>query len=186
MRHLSSHLLLTPCGLEAGKIVTVSEGPADGAPRGTVLDIRSSPHLDREAGVEFFAGVLMPGLFNAHCHLELSYLHGAIAPGGGFTAFARGMSTARHEASRNDAANFWDAKMHAEGVSAVADVCNGDSTFERKTTGNIRYRNYCELFGLTANPAHAFSLCNRALSAADGTTGGKSDPITYLMSFRRF
>ena len=47
--------------------------------------------LDREANVEFYSGLLIPDLVDAHCHLELSHLRGLIPPGGGFTAFARGM-----------------------------------------------------------------------------------------------
>lgn len=51
--------------------------------------------LDREANVEFYSGLLIPDLVDAHCHLELSHLRGLIPPGGGFTAFARGMGTTR-------------------------------------------------------------------------------------------
>ncbi len=167
MRRISSHLLSTPRGLEAGKVVTLSDD-------GVVLDVSEPGHIDREAGVEFFPGVLVPGFFNAHCHLELSHLRGAIAPGGGFAAFARGMRAARLQAGSppsegcpegagwSKPANFWDAKMWAEGVSAVADICNGDSTFDLKTRSRIKYHNFCELFGLEADPARATALRDEA------------------------
>ena len=159
MRRISSHLLLTSRGLESGRVVTLSD-------EGVVLGIEAPPHLDREAGVEFFPGVLVPGFFNAHCHLELSYMRGRIPAGGGFAGFARGMRSAREgfiDEQRLAAAGFWDAKMWSEGVSVVGDICNGPSTFALKARSRIRYRNFCELFGLGANPTHAFALCGEAL-----------------------
>lgn len=166
MRRISSHLLSTPRGLESGRVVTVSD-------QGEILDISSPTHLDREAGVEFFPGVIAPGLFNAHCHLELSHLRGSIAPGGGFTGFARGMREVRggfSDAEKHSAAEFWDAKMWSEGVSSVNDICNGSSTFDLKGRSRIEYRNFCELFGLGADPARSerrrriFELRNDSLS----------------------
>jgi cytosine/adenosine deaminase-related metal-dependent hydrolase len=139
-------------------VVTLSDS-------GAVVDVSTPAHLDREAGVEFFSGILVPGFFNAHCHLELSHLRGAIAPGGGFAGFARGMRRVRggfSDEQRYAASQFRDAKMWAEGVEAVADVCNGPSTFDLKTRSRIRYRNFCELFGLGADPVHAFELRDRA------------------------
>jgi hypothetical protein len=73
---------------------------------------------------------------------------------------ARAAST---EEDRRAADAFWDAKMWAEGVSVVADICNGNSTFDLKTRSRIRYRNFCELFGLGADPARAFALRDNAL-----------------------
>jgi cytosine/adenosine deaminase-related metal-dependent hydrolase len=144
--------------LEPGRVVTLSD-------EGRVVDISSPEHLDRQAGVEFFPGILVPGFLNAHCHLELSHLRGAIAPGGGFAGFARGMREARvgfSDEQRFAAAGFWDARMWSEGVAAVNDVCNGPSTFEMKTRSRIGYRNFCELFGLDGDPAHVFALRDRA------------------------
>lgn len=177
MRRISSHLLLTPSGLLPDRVVTVADD-------GRIVDISTSPHLDREPGTEFFPGVLVPGFFNAHCHLELSHLRGTIPPGGGFTAFARGMSTARSVGPGADAARFWDAKMWSEGVSAVADICNGSTTFDLKTRSRIKYRNRCELFGLHADPAPLFALRNKAVAAGlDATVTPHS---TYSLNRENF
>ena len=190
MRRLSSHLLSTPRGLEAGKVVTLSDD-------GVVAEVSEPAHLDREAGVEFFAGILVPGFFNAHCHLELSHLRGAIPRGGGFAAFARGMRVARANYElRITNYEFWDAKMWAEGVSTVADVCNGNTTFDLKTRSKIRYQNFCELFGserrqrifelrdearslgleAAVTPHSTYSLNREAFEEAVGSRGENNTP----------
>ncbi len=161
MKRISSHYLLTPEGLLPGRVVTVDDG-------GVITDISAPEHLDREAGVEFYPGIIIPGFVNAHCHLELSHLHSAIPPGGGFTAFAQGMRQHRGRFSdmeRLAAVNFRDAKMWAEGVSAVGDICNGASTFAVKGGSRIDYHNFIELFGLDADPARAFELRDTARSS---------------------
>ena len=98
---------------------------------GRLLDISVSDAVDREAGVEFYDGVLIPGLVNAHCHLELSYLRGKIGRGCGFAGFADAISQVRHEATESErraAADYWQSRMEYDGVVAVGDICNGDST----------------------------------------------------------
>ena len=163
MRRISSHLLSTPFGLEPGRVVTLSDD-------GTIIDISTPEHLDREAGVEFFPGVIVPGFFNAHCHLELSHLRGTIPPEGGFEAFVRGMKAAPREGGE-EAAAFWDARMWAEGVSAVADICNGESTFELKRRSPIRYHSFREIFGAGAVvPENVPDLTPHSLYSLDKST----------------
>lgn len=159
MKRISSHYLLTPEGLLPDRIVTVG---ADG----TIADISETRQLDREAGVEFYPGIIVPGFVNAHTHLELSHLRGAIAPGGGFAAFAQGMREQRGRFSddeRRAAAGFQDAKMWSEGVSAAGDICNGTDTFEIKRRSPVRYHSFAELFGLKADPCVAEKVCREAV-----------------------
>jgi cytosine/adenosine deaminase-related metal-dependent hydrolase len=180
MRRISAHLLSTLQGLESGKVVTISD-------EGKILEISSPQHLDREAGVEFFPGVIVPGFINAHCHLELSHLRGAIPSGGGFTGFAYGMRSVRGgfaDEERCTAAEFWDAKMWNEGVSAVYDICNGNSTFNLKLRSRIKYHSFCEFFGLGADPAHVFALKDEALVA--GLSATITPHSTYSLSCEGF
>jgi cytosine/adenosine deaminase-related metal-dependent hydrolase len=157
---------------------------------GEIVDISSPPHLDREAGVEFFPGIMVPGFLNAHCHLELSHLCGSIAPGGGFTAFARGMREVRDgfsDARKRSAAEFWDAGMWSEGVSVVGDICNGSSTFALKSRSRIKYRNFCELFGLGAESERRrriFELCDHALDM--GLSATVTPHSTYSLNLDGF
>ena len=76
-RRIASNLLWTPQGLVRNPLVEVA---ADGR----VLSVGTCSEPDRMPGTEFYSGVLAPGLVNAHCHLELSYLRGAIPEGCGF------------------------------------------------------------------------------------------------------
>jgi cytosine/adenosine deaminase-related metal-dependent hydrolase len=134
---------------------------------GVIVDVRQVERLDGEAGVEFHSGIIVPGFVNGHCHFELSYLRGAIPAGGGFTAFAKGMAENRGRFSMEErlaATDFWSAKMYAEGISAVGDVCNGSSTFDLKLQSPIAWHNFAELFGLAADPATVIALRNEARS----------------------
>lgn len=176
MRRFAAHYLLTPDGLLPGGMVTVDAA-------GVIRGISVPAHLDREAGVEFYPGILVPGLVNAHCHLELSHLHGTIPPGGGFEAFVEGMK----KAARNDpgnAAEFWDARMWNDGIAAVGDVCNGDGTFALKRRSHIRYHNFIEIFGAAADPAHAVSLRDEA--TAMGLRASITPHALYSLSRENF
>jgi cytosine/adenosine deaminase-related metal-dependent hydrolase len=121
---------------------------------GTVLGIEEYGAKDSSSGTEFFSGILLPGLVNAHCHLELSHLRGAIAEGGGFAAFGRGMGEVRDHLSDADklsAAEYADARMFADGVSAVGDICNSGLTARLKSRSKISYHSFLELYGLNAH-----------------------------------
>lgn len=118
---------------------------------GTVVGVDSWQELDREAGVEFHAGILLPGLVNAHCHLELSCMRGAIAAGSGFVAFLRAMRQMRGQygqEERRRALAAADARMWHEGVSAVGDIAGTECAFETKAGSRIRYRTFAEFSGL--------------------------------------
>lgn len=88
---------------------------------------------------------------NAHCHLELSYLQGTIPQGEGFAAFARAMGEVRqrfgaHE--RMKAIRETDARFRYEGVMAVGDISNDESSFVVKSESPILYKNFAEVYGL--------------------------------------
>jgi len=143
-RRIATHYLLTKEGWLRNPLVEV-------APDGTILRVTTTEHPDREPFTEFYAGLLLPGLVNVHCHIELSYLQGAIPEGGGFAAFARSMGEVRNRFSaeeRQQAIEAADAALWSEGVAAVGDIANDESAFAVKERSPIAYRTFVEVFGL--------------------------------------
>ena len=103
------------------------------------------------AGVEFYSGILCAGFVNAHSHIELSYLRGAITEGEGFAAFAESIGKVRgnfSEEERVAAIVEADRAMWQEGVDAVGDIVNGATSFAAKAASPIHYHNFVEVFGL--------------------------------------
>lgn len=143
-RRIASHYALIDGCLERNIIVEVDA-------LGTITRIEHCTDLDREAGVEFYPGILIPGMVNAHCHLELSYLRGAIAEGGGYATFASEIGRVRggfSDEERLRKASIADAKMWAEGIEAVADIANDDLIMQIKEESKIEYKTLFEFFGL--------------------------------------
>lgn len=143
MRRIASHLALLPSGILSKPLITLRDGE--------VVAIEQWDRLDAMAGVEFYAGILVPGMVNAHCHLELSYLEGQIERRGGFAAFAAGVARTRNLFTAEDrlaAARRASERMWSEGVEAVGDVANDVSAFAVKEQSPIRYRTFAEVFGL--------------------------------------
>ena len=161
MRRIAAHYLFS-----RGEVIPRPVVECDS--EGVITKVEQWERLDNLAATEFYAGALTAGFVNAHCHLELSYLHGAIEPKTGFGGFARAIGMVRNNYSsqqRQQALAAASARMWAEGVEAVADIINDDSTLEHKSQSPIRYRNFAELFGLNT-PAEAM---NHLLSALNTT-----------------
>lgn len=119
-----------------------------------MVEVASCTSPDREASTEFYGGILLAGFVNAHCHLELSYLRGAITPHQGFAAFASSIGKVRglySDDERLKAIERADAELRREGVVAVGDIVNGDSSFATKSRSGIEYRSFAEVFGLNTN-----------------------------------
>lgn len=148
MRRIAAHYLI-----DQGRILhhPLVECDTDG----TILSVGEWARLDNLSNTEFYAGALTAGFVNAHCHLELSYLRGAIERGTGFGGFARAIGMVRNNFTmqeREKALAAASSKMWAEGVQAVADIVNDDSSFTHKHQSPIHYRNFAELFGLRTQP----------------------------------
>ena len=158
MRRIASHYTLYNGELERNIVVEVDD-------RGTITNILRCDAIDSMASVEFFPGILIPGMVNCHCHLELSYLKGAIAEGEGYGGFARSIGAVRNNFTTEErirSAEIADAQMWEEGVEAVADIANDDLVMEVKTQSKIEYHTLFEFFGLNNRDVEPhFDLANR-------------------------
>ena len=95
-------------------------------------------------------GAIVPGFVNAHCHVELSHLHGKFVKGTGMAGFIDQINALRDWAGREkkqELVKEWMDRMWDRGVSAMADISNDDSSFEIKVTHPLYTRTFLEVFG---------------------------------------
>jgi len=98
----------------------------------------------------FYDGAIVPGFVNAHCHVELSHLHGKFRKGTGMAGFIDQINELRDWAGpevKTRLVKEWMDKMWADGVSAMADISNDDSSFPVKATHPMYTRTFLEVFG---------------------------------------
>ena len=166
MRKIASHYALINGALERGIVVQVDN-------HGTITNITRHDTIDNLASVEFYPGILIPGMVNAHSHLELAYLRGAIAEGTGFAGFAREIGRVRGNFTNEErlhAASVADSEMWHEGVEAVLDIANDDLIMPIKEGSNIEYHTLFEAFGLTAQSCDTQRAMAAKYDHADITT----------------
>jgi cytosine/adenosine deaminase-related metal-dependent hydrolase len=102
---------------------------------------------------KYVEGVLIPGLVNAHCHLELSHLKGQIpAHTNGMAGFIDQIFSLR--ANTNDdacreAMIANDKAMYDEGIVAVGDISNSSITIDVKKESGIHYHTFVEVMGMS-------------------------------------
>ena len=172
MRRIASHYALVNGVLERGVVVEVDD-------HGTITSVTRHDNIDRVASVEFYPGILIPGMINAHCHLELSYLRGAIAEATGFAGFAREIGRVRGNYTNEErirAASIADSEMWHEGVEAVCDIANDTLVMPVKERSKIEYHTLFEAFGLLAeNAEEQFAM------AAQHRHAGATPHSTYSL-----
>jgi len=112
---------------------------------------------DSEAGddVQFFSGILSPGLINCHCHLELSHLKNVIPPHTGLIEFLCSVVTKRdfpRDVIDQEIIKA-EKEMYDNGIVAVGDIGNTADTAEVKSKSSIRWQNFVEVLGFTDEKA---------------------------------
>jgi len=103
-----------------------------------------------EEGETVLDGALCPGMVNAHCHVELSYMKGLFRKGTGMAGFIDQINALRDTSSMEDKLQALKAamdKMYAEGVVAMADISNCADSFEVKASHPMYTRTFLEVFG---------------------------------------
>ncbi|MCU7548622.1 amidohydrolase family protein [Chitinophagaceae bacterium LB-8] len=109
--------------------------------------------LDKaEAGdnIQHFHGILVPGLVNCHCHLELSHMKDIVPPHTGLVDFLLSVMKNRAAAEEEILQNITAAEkeMCENGTVLVADICNTPHTIATKAASQIAWHNLIEVINL--------------------------------------
>ena len=125
---------------------------------GKILEI-SQPafNIQEIAGLEFHAGILVPGFVNVHCHLELSHMKSMIPERTGLHGFVSKIAANREKDEEIivKTAQKYDIKMWHNGIAAVADISNRNHTFGIKQKSKIIYHTFLEIFSTLPELAQA-------------------------------
>jgi len=110
-----------------------------------------------EAGesVRELHGILLPGLINCHCHLELSHLKDVIAPHTGLIEFLCSVVTKRNFPIEliQEKIVLAEQEMYANGIVGVGDIGNTADTAAVKAKSRICWHNFVEVLSFTDNKA---------------------------------
>ncbi|HMN32773.1 MAG TPA: amidohydrolase family protein [Chitinophagaceae bacterium] len=120
---------------------------------GTILQVLSNKN---DVEPTYYKGLLMPGMVNAHCHLELSYMKEKIEPNMGLVDFLISVMKLKNEVLQNDIFLSIEnavSEMQANGIVAVGDICNTLNTFKEKSKSRLWYHSFIECIGLNTSKA---------------------------------
>jgi cytosine/adenosine deaminase-related metal-dependent hydrolase len=136
----------------AQRVYPVSSEPLENAviitdDTGLILAIERQEQHD-PASLEYYAGVLVPGFVNTHCHLELSHMKGLVDTGTGLIPFITDVVTKRNFPAEviAEAIARAEQEMLDGGIVALGDISNTTDTFAVKAEGRMRYYTFVELF----------------------------------------
>lgn len=134
-----------------GALLVAGEG--DREPAGTILDVGPARDLlPRHAGAEVvrLRGLVLPGLVNAHTHLELSALRGRVPGGRGFVPWVEGLIGARSEVSPDEEPEAIEqavADLERSGTVLVGEVTNSLAAVSALARHGIGGSVFHEVFG---------------------------------------
>jgi cytosine/adenosine deaminase-related metal-dependent hydrolase len=154
-------------------ILPISDAPIDAGvvaiEEGRIVSVAAG---ESAADVALGRVVVLPGLVNAHTHLELSYLRGRIPPASRFLDWARPMLAARRERSTvDDSAILRAAEQaiqyaRASGTVLIGDVTNTLATVPLLGGARMAARVFHELIGFTGvDPDEQVSGARRSIDA---------------------
>lgn len=135
-------------------------------PQGIVVDVVEA--ADAGDDVQELTGWLSPGFVNAHCHIELSHLKGAIPQHTGLPAFVQQIVQGR-EAEQvviETAMAAAASELYETGTVAVGDICNTTHSIAMKQQSPLYWHNFVEVSGfIDATAASRLAAAEAVLGA---------------------
>ena len=137
---------------------------------------------------EVLSGAIVPGFVNSHCHIELSHLHGKFRKGTGMAGFIDQINALRDWAGADVKARLtqeWMDKMWKDGISAMSDISNDDSSFKVKSSHKLYTRTFLEVFGSEPEMCEGVMADVTALKSvadAEGIDAAPTPHSCYTMS----
>lgn len=136
--------------------VAVEDGRIVGLGSARTLPDRAEPVRDRGQTAE--AEAILPGLVNAHTHLELSWMRGRVPPGDSMPVWAERLIDLRRSESPGGDGPILEAiaEVRASGTALVGDVMNGIRTYSLLAKSPLFAAAFYEMLGF--HPRFATSL----------------------------
>ncbi|HBF87444.1 MAG TPA: amidohydrolase [Bacteroidales bacterium] len=122
-----------------------------------IIDIiDTNGDLKEIENLEFYNGVITPGFINTHSHIELSFLKNKISPQSGMTSFVQQVEQKRVLAPTEieESILHADFEMKKNGIVAVGDISNNNSSIAIKRKSKLHYHTFIEVFGIKNIPAN--------------------------------
>lgn len=116
---------------------------------GTINAVLTPDQAKDISNVRHYEGVIIPGLINTHCHLELSHLKNKIEEKTGLIGFVKQILALRQQPEKEVIAAMQNAdeEMYNNGIVAVGDISNLLISKSVKQNSQIYYHTFVEVFG---------------------------------------
>jgi cytosine/adenosine deaminase-related metal-dependent hydrolase len=103
--------------------------------------------------IDHGSAAILPGLVNAHTHLELSWMRDRLPPGESMPAWAARLIALRRTVSRDPPGAIRDAvrEVRAAGTSLVGDVTNTLAAYDLLADSDLAAAIFRELFGFNVD-----------------------------------
>lgn len=131
---------------------------------GTIISVEAG----LQEGAENFSGIICPGFVNTHCHLELSHMAEQVSENTGITGFITELiskRTAFSDDAVHESIAQAEAMMIKNGIVAVGDISNNNSTFAQKSKKNLLYHTFIEIFSMDPTKADETFEAGKKLAA---------------------
>lgn len=175
-RLVSAPWVLLGAPAEAGAAPVALRDGAVALDGDTVVAVGPAAQLTARFGApERLDAVLLPALVNAHLHLELSHLAGAVPGGAGLPAWIEGFVKARLASDPAQAAPAMTrgaAQLVAAGVAAVGDISNTLDSLAPLAAAGLTGTVFHEVFGAAPDRLATARDAARARRAAVGPAAG--------------